>query len=141
MAFVLEDSEPAMHVENQLFAVPASFTDRWKTEHERINPVTTLTDDGGSGDISFYVPPSSHGLLSLNDVYLELDVAIKTKKGNDPWTFITDADGAAPVNNFIHSLFQSLSVELNGRTITDSANYYPYRAYMENLLGHTRTAI
>ncbi len=141
MAFILENSEPAMQVENQLFAVPTSFTDRWKTEHERINPVTILTEEGSSGDISFHIPPSSHGLVSLNDIYLEMEVAIKTRKGNDPWEFIKAEDGVAPANNFLHSLFQSLSIELNGRTITDSANYYPYRAYLENLLGHTKAAL
>ncbi len=141
MAFILQDSEPAMQAENQLFAVPSSFTDRWKTEFERINPATVLTEDGSSGDITFYIPPSSHGLLSLNDIYLELEVAIKTRTGSNEWQFMTTADKAAPVTNFLHSLFQNLTVEMGGRTITDSSNYYAYRAYMENLLNHTAGAV
>jgi len=75
MAFIFQGSEPAMQLENQLFAIPASFTDRWKTEHERINPVSVLTGEGSSGDNLFHIPPSSHGLLSLNDIYLELEIA------------------------------------------------------------------
>ena len=54
-----------MQVENQLFAVPATFTDRWRTEHEKIHPTSVLTDDGTAGDITFFIPPSSSGLLSL----------------------------------------------------------------------------
>jgi len=138
---MLQDSEPAMQAENQLFAVPSTFTDRWRTEHERVNPTTVLVDEGAAGDLSFYIPPCSHGLLSLNDIYLELEVAIKTRSGSGAWRFINATDKVAPVNNFIHTLFQSLIVEMGGRTITDSSNHYPYRAYMEVLLGHTKAAL
>lgn len=47
MAFILQDSEPAMQMENQLYAIPCSVTDRWKTEQEKLSPTTILSDEGG----------------------------------------------------------------------------------------------
>ena len=54
---------------------------------------------------------------------------------------ITAADGVAPVNNFAHSLFQNLTIEMAGRTVTDSSNYYAYRAYLQRLLRHSHSAL
>jgi hypothetical protein len=141
MAFLLESSAPAMAVENQLFAVPASFTDRWRTDHERIYPSTVLTDDGTAGDLSFYIPPSSGALLSLGDVCLELEAAIKVKDATTKqWQFIEDKDGVAPVNNLLHSMFHSVQLSLGNRLISDASQYYPYRAYLETLLRYSTAA-
>lgn len=130
-----------MQLENQLFTVPATFTDRWRTEHERIGPTAVLTDGGASGEIKFFIPPSSNGLLSLSDVFLELEVAIQGKEATADWSTIDATDNIAPVNNFLHSLFQSVHVTLANRVISDSANYYPYRAYLETILKYNAQAI
>ncbi|XP_055345578.1 uncharacterized protein LOC129593316 [Paramacrobiotus metropolitanus] len=77
---MVEDSEPAMQLENQLFALPATLTDRGRTENEKLNPTTILTDNGSAGDINFFIPPSNSGLRSLADMILELEVGIKVRK-------------------------------------------------------------
>ena len=138
MASIIEDSVPAMHEESQLFSVPISYTERWRTEYERINPTTVVSDDGTNSDFSFFIPPSSNGLLDLATITLELELAVKVKTKDTDWTFITATDQVAPVNNVIHSLFQSVNVSLGNRTISDAGNTYGYRAYMESLLYHTR---
>ena len=46
----------------------------------------------------------------------------------------------SPVNNLLHSLFQSVSVELGGRSISDTSNLYFLRAYIENLIGFSTDA-
>ena len=139
--FTLPDSAPAMHAESQLFSVPVSFTERWKTEHERINPTTVLNEEGHSGtsgDINFYIPPSSSGLLSLRDVCLEMEVAIKVKLSTETeWRFIGVEDGVAPSNNFMHSLLQSVHVTVCNKLISDCSNSYPYRAYFQSLLEYS----
>ena len=66
MAYTIEHSSPAMHAESQLFTVPVTYTDRWKSEWERIHPKTTFEEDGNSGDICFYLPPSSNAMLDLD---------------------------------------------------------------------------
>lgn len=65
MAFILENSAPAIQVESQLLSVPVSYTDRWRTENERIYPTSALTEEGTAEDIIFFIPPSSSGGLSL----------------------------------------------------------------------------
>ncbi|XP_055357114.1 uncharacterized protein F54H12.2-like [Paramacrobiotus metropolitanus] len=137
---MMENSEPAMQLENQLFALPATLTDRWRTEHEKLNPTTVLTDNGSAGDINFFIPPSTSGLLSLADMILELEVGIKVRKSTGEWELITTADGVAPVNNILHSLFSSCHVTVANRLISDAATFYPYRAYLESLLSHSLDA-
>ena len=100
-----------------------------------------MSEDGSSGDITFYLPACTHALLSLNDIYLEMEVAIKCREGAGDWRMITVDDRVAPVNNFVHSLFQNLTIEMAGRTVTDSANYYAYRAYLQTVLTHSQAAI
>ena len=129
----------AMH--NQLFAVPATFTDRWRTEHERIHPTTALTDDGSSGDISFFIPPSTAGMLGLSDICLEVEAAIKVRSATKKdWAFIEATDGVAPANNLLHSMFNSVQITLGNRLISDASQYYPYRAYMESVLKYSTRA-
>ena len=41
---------------------------------------------------------------------------------------------AGSVNLFLHSLFGQLHISLNGGTISDGSNTYPYQAYLETLL-------
>ncbi|XP_055334067.1 uncharacterized protein F54H12.2-like [Paramacrobiotus metropolitanus] len=137
---MMEHSEPAMQLENQLFALPATLTDRWRTEHEKLNPTTILTDNGSAGDINFFIPPSTAGLLSLADMILELEVGIKVRKTTGDWELVTADDGVAPVNNFLHSLFSSCHVTVANRLISDAATFYPYRAYFESLLSHSKEA-
>ena len=85
------------------FAIPASFTDRFKTEHEKVNPATVLLEEGSSGDVTFHLPACTHALLSLNDIYMEMEVAIKCREGAGEWRMITAADGVALVNDFAFS--------------------------------------
>ena len=55
-------------------------------------------------------------------------------KGNG--TDLEDASTAAPVNNWLHSLFCQVDVSMNGTLVTPLMNTYPYRAYIETLLSY-----
>ena len=137
-AYMIEDSVPAMHAESQLFSVPVSYTDRWRYETERINPTTILTDDGTSGDINFYIPPSTNAMLDLSNVTLDLELAVKVRSGSGTWEFVGPEDLVAPVNNILHSLFQSVTLQIGNRVLSDAGSSYPYRAHLESLLFHSR---
>lgn len=82
MVFIQGNALPAMRVGNQLFAVLATFTDRWRTKSAQFSLTTVLTDDGAGGDVDFFIPQSSSDLLSLPDICLELEVAIKFRTSN-----------------------------------------------------------
>ena len=48
-----------------------------------------------------------------------------------------DADSdVAPVNKFLHSMFNSVDLYLNNKLISSNSDTYPYRAYIENLLSY-----
>jgi hypothetical protein len=47
------------------------------------------------------------------------------------------ADKVGPINNFLHSLFRNIDVELNGKLITDPNELYPYRALVETMFDAT----
>ena len=55
----------------------------------------------------------------------------------------TDLDATnhtAGTNNFLHSLFSQCTIALNGVNITQSADSYNYRAYLETLLSYGNDA-
>ncbi len=92
-------------------------------------PLTTI---GNGGPIEFYVRGIPGKYRDLNNSKIE----IKAK--------ITKADGAvlaggdknlvAASNNLLHSLFQTMELEVNGKLVTDHNTSYPYRAFIEALV-------
>ena len=58
---------------------------------------------------------------------------------------ITNADGlnigantAGPIHLPLHSMFRKISLELNGRKVSDTSPLYPYRAYLKTLLNFSK---
>ena len=98
VAYTLEGSVLAMHLKSQLFGVPVSYTERWCTGHERINPTATIAEGSTTEDLNFYIPPSSSGLISLNDICLELDLGLQVKTPTSDWRMITMNDGVVLAN-------------------------------------------
>ena len=100
-----------------------------------------------------YAPLSSVGnpdsaityLIAGTDEYIDLSKTILTVTGK-----ITAEGGAtftggtqtsvAPVNNFLHSLFNQVDVYLNGKQVTPAMGTYAYRAYIETLLNYDVSA-
>jgi len=134
MAFIEERSEQGMLLEDHLFYLPTTLTERWNYSEQRLGTITSTFDD--CPDFSWQITPSENELISLADIRFECDL------------FVTGADGKAlnaehlitPINNIIHSLFQSVTVELGGRSISDASNLYFMRSYLENLLGFSSGA-
>ncbi|OWA54004.1 hypothetical protein BV898_18427 [Hypsibius exemplaris] len=66
-----------MHPESQMFSVPVTFTERWKVEHDRLHLTATLAVGTTTGEIVFYTPPSTTGMVVLKDVALELELGLQ----------------------------------------------------------------
>ena len=66
-----------------------------------------------------------------------LFVKVKISKGEDK---IAADSKIAPVNNFFHSCFKQVSIDLNGTTIENTNTTNPYKAYMLNLLNYNNEA-
>ena len=86
-------------------------------------PIATLQDET---PIEFYIKGADRLYLDLNNSKLEI-------KGK----FVLAADGkdvpadahVGPVNNFLHSLFSKVEVDVQGTTVGDVNDLYPYRDY------------
>ena len=66
MAFIREGSEPSMLLENHLFYLPSTLTERWNTKDYDIGP-SQATFDEAQG-IAFDIAPTYNELLSLADI-------------------------------------------------------------------------
>jgi hypothetical protein len=69
----------------------------------------------------------------IQDTTIEVSVLIKKKDGSLP----DKTKVVAPVNNFLHSMFESVRLIINDIPITSSASNYPYKAYIANCLTYS----
>ena len=112
-----------------LFSVPPTQTSVTKGTWVDIHPLASVTD---SGPIEFEFEGKRQEFLDLAHTLLYVKAQVLKLDGSA----ITDAEKVGPVNLFLHSLFTQLDITLNGRSISDGTNTYPYRAYLETLLSY-----
>ena len=134
MALTQAASEPTMLLENHLFYLPSTLTERWTTKNYDIGPSQAMFDD--APNVVFTIPASQNELISLADIRFMCDLVVTKPDGNR----INTADPIAPINNILHSLFQNVTLTVAGRNISDAASFYHVRAYLESLLGFTKNA-
>ena len=85
--------------------------------------------DLNQNEITIDIPGSSY-YIDLSSCMLFVKARI-SKQGEAKIT--TDAK-IAPVNNFLHSCFKQISIDLNGTTIENTNITYTYKAYLLNFL-------
>lgn len=141
--FTLEGSEPAMAADSNLFSIPASLTDRYRVEEERIAPTASIPENlPALGEMTFYIPPYTDALLALPELAFELELSIQKRKLNSTiWEPLNELDKVAPVNLIAHSIFSSVQVSLCNRLVSDCATNYPYRAMFEVLTTYSEGAL
>ena len=83
--------------------------------------------------IEFLVKGADQLYLDLNDSRLHLRVKMTKADGTN-----MTANTGAIINLPLHSLFREVSVELNGRSVSNPNQLYPYRAYLETLLNYSK---
>ncbi len=123
-------SEKTILLEDNLFYLPATAIERKSTHDCEVRPAQAVTDS--SNDYLFVLPASHNEFISLADIRFLCDLEVKPSLLTD---FNQNLHTYCPINNIMHSLFESVTVELNGRCISDSGKMYFIRAYLENLLG------
>ena len=122
-----------MLTESHLFYVPPTITERAATHDVLVGPAAATFDE--APDIRFEIAPSTD-LISLADMRFECELYLFKRNGQP----MDDQQNACPKNNMLGSLFQSVTVEIAGRCISDPSNLYFIRSYLENLLGYSREA-
>jgi hypothetical protein len=61
---------------------------------------------------------------------------VETQIVDDDDTALDGGEDVGPVNLWMHSLFSDVSVSLNEKLVSLPTSLYPYRAYIETLLGY-----
>ena len=115
MSYLTEGSERSMLTEGNLFYVPSTLSERIATHGVYIGPSAATFDE--ANDILFEIAQSTD-LISLADIRFECEL------------FILKADGQAsdlshsvcPTNSVLGSLFQSVTVEVAGRSTSDDSS-------------------
>lgn len=99
---------------------------------------TSLQPDNYVDPIRFFIRGSEHW-IDFEKSFIEITGTFIGKDGTDP-TSAKDAfnsDKVGIVNNFFHSLFSSIHVNVNDTAITFSNENYPYLAYIQNLVNYS----
>ena len=127
MARQHDDSCECLKTELDIFSIPPTQTSMqhgfWNTSY----PAPGLTD---KGPIEFNFVGDGDYYLDISNTYLYLKVCITKADG----TNLGVGDHAGPINNWMHSLFEEVIVQMGDVIISYPSNCYPYRAYFETLL-------
>ena len=94
-----------------------------------------LTND--PSELNFTIRAAGErSLIDLSRSQLYVKAKITNKNG----TALTDKVTVAPVNNFLHSMFEDCSVFLNDIEVTNANKLYPYSSYFLDLFETTAEA-
>lgn len=131
-----DNSQECTKGELDLFSVPPTQTSiesaAWYTVNAKQNLQST---------IEFSVSTSGNNYLDLSKTELFLDVEIKKlSDGLNPVYIPFNDTKIAPVNNFLHSLFDQIEIKFNNEPVENTNKLYSYRAYIENLLSYNKEA-
>ena len=131
MALVHPHSAESTETGLDLFDIPPTQTSVVEGNVIEHFPLSTIST---GAPIEFFISGADEHYLDLKNSFLHIKAKITKKDGTD-----LDADtDVAPVNNWIHTLFQQVDVYLNDTLVTGSDNTYPYRAYLTNMLTTSR---
>ena len=89
-------------------------------------------------ELEFNCSGHSHYYIDLNSVRLLL--RIKLVKTDGSLIENTTPNTVGCVNNLLDSMFSSLSISLNGNTVTFHETNYHYKAYIEKILNYCSDA-
>lgn len=113
----------------------ARTVDNLSVEKSLFSTYQPLSSLDGNGPIEFFIAGSSDYYLDLSQTLLQVKVKVLTDKGVDLTTEVV-----APVNNFFHSLFNKIELQVQDKIIGDTNTTYPYKSYLETLLNFGQEA-
>lgn len=140
MALIHPNTQEIMLSELELFSLPPTQTSIEDTFYEKYYPQTSLDKNG---PLDFQVPPKDELYIDPQFIFLYLKCRILDEDGN-ALPSQTAADNAAvpdksyvfPINYFHATLFKSVDVFLNNKSVTSNDTMYGYKAYIESLLSY-----
>jgi hypothetical protein len=101
--------------------------------HHKVTPSSGLD----SNTIEFNLDRfEAANMWQIQETYVEARIEIVKADGTLP----TADKQVAPVNNMLHSLFESVRITVNDFLISTSANHYPYKSYISTCLTYSTMA-
>lgn len=129
MAYINLNSKPTISASCDIFSIPPTQRSCEQGYYSTYRPISTF--DAEDSPLEFVVASSSD-YLDLGHTTLRLRVKILQANGEA----LPQNCKVGPVNNFLHSLFSHVHIELNNMCITQSSGLYNYRCMIENLLNY-----
>lgn len=123
MAFLHTHSCEAQKSEIDIFSLPPTQTSIDSSLFIHYNPVAALSQNA---PVEFVVVGNGEEYIDLAHTMLRVRVQITPNEEANNLK-------VAPVNNFLHSLFNQIDVFFNHKQVSQPNNSYPYRAYLEQL--------
>lgn len=132
MSFIHNSSPECTKDQLDLFDLPGTQLSVEDCEYITVKPLASLENDS---PIEFAVPPSEH-YTDLSRTFLHVVASIVTDSGMG----IVATDDVGPINNFLHSMFSSVSLSLNSKLITTQSHMYGYKRLLEVLFNYNEAA-
>lgn len=130
-----KDSQDSTVSELDLFNVPLTKTSVLEGEFHEILPIRSARSNA---PIEFEIDGNTDHYVDLNNTFLHVECKVKSKNGEELSDTAADIK-IAPSNNLFHSLFASLTVQINGKQIEHEPNY-AHKAYLTNKLNYGKDA-
>ena len=128
----------------EFFARPRVNFGQNSTRYVDILPRTTRT--GSSENVEFLVPGNSKEFIDFSRSHLYVKAQI-VKEDGTPFKYVTtpnaphvhepaspDNDYAVPIDNFLHSMWKSVNVQVGDTMVSSSGTLYAFHAYIETML-------
>ena len=134
MALIHPQSQDATKSELDVFLIPSTQS-AIETNYElKLAPISTLS--ASSPEIEFVIP-GNDDYVDMSSLKLHVIGHLVKNDGTNVTTdpYITAANvttyNYAPAQYFLHTIFSSVEISLNGTRLTQAAPTYPYRAYLD----------
>ena len=101
--------------------------------HHKVMPTSSVE----SSTIEFNLDRfEAANIWQIQETYVQARIEITTANGS----VLGSDKQVAPVNNMIHSLFESVRITVNDFLISTSSNHYPYKSYISTCLTYSTMA-
>ncbi len=127
-------SEPCSKNELDLFTIPPTQTVIEEGFYDDINAHNSFNT---SNVIRIDIDGDTRHYLNLSETELHVKGRICNISNPEAKVELKIGDEVGPVNNFFHSLFSQIEIEINNKSVENTNTTYPYRAYIKNLLGYS----
>ncbi|XP_048253208.1 uncharacterized protein LOC125381066 [Haliotis rufescens] len=99
------------------------------SQHYNVRPFTSITD---GSPVEFLTSNGGSDYIDLGRTRLHVTLRVTHEDGS----MLTDKEHVGPVNLFKQSLWSQVAVYLQGQLVSSNNGGYPYKAFIQTLLGY-----